>query len=200
MAIESKRVKKKTKYVRIYCDCCGIMHEYVSYTSINKACIAATKRGWDCSRYAPGAIYCPACVEQHGIRPITEQDRKAAQEAAPDDPYVGFDGYTNGTEPPKTNPKKKKPKPKCNNKRKSKRKKKGWVDYEKYIKSAAWRKKSKEWREAEGKCEICGATENLQCHHKHYKTLGHETREDVQVVCYKCHCKLHNVEDFDKKK
>ena len=96
--------------------------------------------------------------------------------------------------------KKKKPKPKFNNKRKGRRKKKGWVDYEKYMKSAVWRKKSKKWREAEGKCEICGATENLQCHHKHYRTLGHETREDVQVVCYKCHCKLHNVEDFDKKK
>lgn len=98
-------------------------------------------------------------------------------------------------------PKKKRWKRKGKNKNSpAKKKQSSGVKYHAYIKSAAWRKKSKEWREAEGKCEICGATENLQCHHKHYKTLGHETREDVQVVCYKCHCKLHNVEDFDKKK
>lgn len=80
--------------------------------------------------------------------------------------------------------------------RKNKRKSKG--TYVKYINSAEWREKSRIWRMEEGKCELCGSTDRLQCHHKHYRTLGKEKRSDIQVVCYKCHCKLHGVDEFKK--
>lgn len=41
-----------------------------------------------------------------------------------------------------------------------------------------------------GHCEKCGGFElakNLQLHHKHYRTLKHETMEDVELLCSKCH-------------
>jgi len=28
-------------------------------------------------------------------------------------------------------------------------------------------------------------------HHKHYRTVGHETRDDFMVLCYTCHDTLH---------
>jgi hypothetical protein len=87
---------------------------------------------------------------------------------------------------------KKKNKPRKYNKRKSK------GTYVKYIKSAEWKEKSRLWRAEAGKCELCGAEDRLQCHHKHYRTLGKEKRSDIQVVCYKCHCKIHGVDEFRK--
>lgn len=82
---------------------------------------------------------------------------------------------------------------------KSKRRRRKIPRYAEYIKSAKWLKKSKEFRERAGKCAECGTTHRLQCHHKHYKTLGREQFEDILVVCYQCHCKLHGVDSFDDK-
>jgi hypothetical protein len=98
----------------------------------------------------------------------------------------------------KRRPRKKKAEPdkKPKHKKHDKRRTKG--TYVKYINSAEWREKSRIWRMEEGKCELCGSTDRLQCHHKHYRTLGKEKRSDIQVVCYKCHCKLHGVDEFKK--
>ncbi len=71
--------------------------------------------------------------------------------------------------------------------------------YAKYIKSAEWRAKSKQWREETGKCEKCGSTHQLACHHLHYDTLGNEKREDIEILCYKCHCEAHGVTKFKRK-
>jgi hypothetical protein len=68
--------------------------------------------------------------------------------------------------------------------------------YHEYIRSLKWRKKSHYWRKRTKACEVCGSENNLQCHHKHYRTLGHEQRRDIMVVCYTCHCKLHDVQEF----
>jgi hypothetical protein len=54
---------------------------------------------------------------------------------------------------------------------------------------------SKEWQEfrqsalchADFQCERCGDEHNLEIHHKHYETLGHESLNDVEVVCQSCH-------------
>ena len=70
------------------------------------------------------------------------------------------------------------------------------IDYHEYIKSPEWKAKSKKWRDATGKCEECGSTHSLECHHLHYKTLGKEKRSDIKVLCHKCHCKVHGVEEF----
>jgi hypothetical protein len=74
------------------------------------------------------------------------------------------------------------------------------VEYGTYMNSAAWRDLSKKFRDAIGKCQICGTDKSLQCHHLHYRTLGRETLEDILVVCLKCHCNLHGVKKFKKKR
>lgn len=74
------------------------------------------------------------------------------------------------------------------------------TNYVKYIKSEAWISKSRKWRKETPNCELCGSDQRLECHHKHYKTLGKETREDILVVCHQCHCKLHNVDEFNDKR
>lgn len=79
----------------------------------------------------------------------------------------------------------------------AKKKRRSGVKYYRYIKSTEWIEKSRKWREETGACEMCGATDSLQCHHLHYRTVGKETREDIMVVCYECHCKLHGVDKFE---
>lgn len=90
----------------------------------------------------------------------------------------------------------KKGKKKNKNKKKDKQPQKARVKYAEYINSIEWRRKSRYWRKQTGKCEKCGATERLECHHKHYKTLGNERRRDIMVVCHACHCELHSVTEF----
>lgn len=86
---------------------------------------------------------------------------------------------------------------KKNKKKKQKKKQQSeQPKYADYIKSAEWRRKSRCWRKQAGKCEICGSTERLECHHKHYKTLGKEKRKDIMVVCRTCHCEIHSVLEF----
>jgi 5-methylcytosine-specific restriction endonuclease McrA len=56
--------------------------------------------------------------------------------------------------------------------------------------------KLKEWKKEEGFCENCGLSrqeswrsykQDLQIHHKHYRTYGNEDRDDVEVLCRRCH-------------
>lgn len=66
--------------------------------------------------------------------------------------------------------------------------------YKRYLETKQWIVKSLTWMaEAEGECENCGALagRTLQIHHKHYNTLFSESREDVMVLCPKCHFDLH---------
>lgn len=67
------------------------------------------------------------------------------------------------------------------------------VDYETYINSIAWKIKSRVFVGRRGyKCERCGVAEvekQLFTHHKHYRTLGAEQDEDVEVLCFECHQK-----------
>lgn len=43
------------------------------------------------------------------------------------------------------------------------------------------------------KCQCCGVKKksNLHLHHKHYKTFGSESMDDVELLCMKCHNLLH---------
>jgi len=45
-----------------------------------------------------------------------------------------------------------------------------------------------DWKD---RCELCGARENLEAHHKHYFTFGFERREDIMILCHECHMELH---------
>lgn len=77
------------------------------------------------------------------------------------------------------------------NKNKPRRKK--FIDkvvYADYIKSKEWLSKSKAFRLG-ANCKRCKTFNDLICHHKTYKNLGHETSRDICVLCVKCHESFH---------
>ena len=52
--------------------------------------------------------------------------------------------------------------------------------------------RSKRLEIANQRCETCNLTSeesgvNLECHHRHYKTWGEETVDDVRILCEDCH-------------
>lgn len=62
------------------------------------------------------------------------------------------------------------------------------IQYRKFLKSKFWTELSRERRKLIGKCERCGSTENLNCHHKFYRKDWYETQsEDLEVICRYCH-------------
>lgn len=60
-----------------------------------------------------------------------------------------------------------------------------------YYKTKHWQAKSKEMREKVGRCQLCGATANLQVHHNCYANLGRENNLDLTVLCRGCHERYH---------
>src|SRR5687767_3642617 len=36
-------------------------------------------------------------------------------------------------------------------------------------------------------CQRCKSNQDLEVHHLHYDTLGHESLNDVEVLCVSCH-------------
>jgi len=64
--------------------------------------------------------------------------------------------------------------------------------YEEYILSKEWYiKRQVIIIEHGGKCKLCGRENELQVHHRNYERLGHERKEDVMVLCVRCHNDLH---------
>jgi hypothetical protein len=67
------------------------------------------------------------------------------------------------------------------------------IDYDKYIKSPEWLVKSRMFIGRRGyKCERCGVSieeKTLFSHHLHYQTLGRETGNEIEVLCFDCHQK-----------
>ena len=69
------------------------------------------------------------------------------------------------------------------------------VCYSQYLRTNHWRLLSARLRRnalryCQG-CARCGAKIRLVVHHRHYDTLGCERKEDLEVVCWKCHRRLH---------
>ena len=65
--------------------------------------------------------------------------------------------------------------------------------HRKYINSKEWKIKRKQKLEEYGyHCDICGSEENLHVHHLHYDNFEHEEMCDLQVLCRKCHSKIHD--------
>ena len=76
-----------------------------------------------------------------------------------------------------------------------------------YYKQPHWKKFIKELLEPDTcHCELCLAprwthfktkprrvNRVFNIHHKHYNTLGHESREDVMILCRRCHQLAHDV-------
>jgi len=62
------------------------------------------------------------------------------------------------------------------------------LKYKLYLKSEKWRQfRQEQIRLANYRCERCERQGSLQVHHRHYRTLGNERAEDVEVLCYSCH-------------
>jgi hypothetical protein len=66
------------------------------------------------------------------------------------------------------------------------------VNYDVYIRSAAWRRKANAAKKrALWQCQGCGRPQgvvNLDAHHRVYTRLGYEIREDITVLCREaCH-------------
>jgi len=67
--------------------------------------------------------------------------------------------------------------------------------YEEYINSDTWKKKRQERLEIDGyTCQVGDCTEDLEVHHKHYRSLGNENvREDLITLCRTHHDAITNV-------
>jgi len=62
------------------------------------------------------------------------------------------------------------------------------IDYKKYISSAEWREKSNSAKARAGyRCQVCNSRFKLVAHHRTYKNLGHESPDDLTVLCRECH-------------
>lgn len=73
------------------------------------------------------------------------------------------------------------------------------MNYKKYIQSDEWKaKRQAKLEDCQYKCECEGGCtrEATQIHHLHYDTLGHETMDDLQALCPKCHMKISKVRNF----
>lgn len=95
----------------------------------------------------------------------------------------------------KPTPKKKKPK------KTQEPKERPFIPYRQQLLDERWKKKREQVLEHKGrKCEMCGATQNLQIHHKRYiygKYAWEYKMKDLLVVCGCCHQKVHGI-DLEK--
>lgn len=68
--------------------------------------------------------------------------------------------------------------------------------YKDYLKTKWWEAVKYQYRLNHGyKCYVCGATENIDLHHRTYQTIGNETSKDLVQLCRECHYKVHDIVD-----
>jgi len=64
--------------------------------------------------------------------------------------------------------------------------------YHEYLETPAWQKKRRMAFKKYGRvCSECNSTEKLCVHHKTYENIFNEKVEDLQILCWICHEKLH---------
>ena len=69
------------------------------------------------------------------------------------------------------------------------------MDYQEYLLSDLWRAaRMNAIRKAFYRCEKCGSPIRLEVHHLSYDNLGNERKEDLRVLCEKCHKELYRKE------
>jgi 5-methylcytosine-specific restriction endonuclease McrA len=64
-----------------------------------------------------------------------------------------------------------------------------FTNYKTYIKGNEWKKLRTVF--SSNKCFFCSKGYGLVTHHRHYKTLGEETSEDIVTLCSRCHKSVH---------
>lgn len=64
--------------------------------------------------------------------------------------------------------------------------------YRDYLLSPQWKLRRLEALKARAfRCQNCRTKKGLNVHHRHYRTLGAESLEDLDVLCEDCHKKAH---------
>ena len=68
------------------------------------------------------------------------------------------------------------------------------AEYDAYMQSLVWAGiRRRRLERSHYRCEKCGATKRLEVHHLTYERFGGgETMADLQVLCERCHDKIHN--------
>jgi len=68
----------------------------------------------------------------------------------------------------------------------------GFKSYKDFLKSYIWQEKRKAIFIRRGNsCERCNSNKNLQIHHLNYDNVGNENKNDVIILCKKCHEEEH---------
>lgn len=64
--------------------------------------------------------------------------------------------------------------------------------YRAYLQSDGWQvRREGALRRAGHRCQLCNGSERLQVHHRTYERVGNELPEDLTVLCFGCHRRLH---------
>ena len=66
------------------------------------------------------------------------------------------------------------------------------MPYEDYLKTDHWqRTRRRAIQRQGGQCQLCRSTENLVVHHLSYERKGQELPSDLEVLCARCHRRIH---------
>jgi hypothetical protein len=77
-------------------------------------------------------------------------------------------------------------------KQRRKGQKKGKSDYEKYLQSDQWHRRTAQERSINSRCSLCNrASRPLNVHHRTYERVGNERPGDLIVLCDECHGMFH---------
>lgn len=70
------------------------------------------------------------------------------------------------------------------------------MPYREFLLTPYWRILSDEVKSKRKVCQMCGSSKNLEVHHTTYDIRGNEPRnlDKLQVLCHKCHSKVHGKE------
>ena len=69
------------------------------------------------------------------------------------------------------------------------------MPYKAFLKTDYWRKvREAKFAQAGRKCQVCGCTDGLEVHHRHYRHRGRELHhlECLMVLCRKHHQLVHD--------
>lgn len=69
--------------------------------------------------------------------------------------------------------------------------------YSEYLRSNEWKEKRKIMLDLVGnKCEACGCTKNLVCHHWSYDKVWYEPLHHLFILCENCHTEYHSKQEL----